>query len=339
MKIEITRTLLEKPVDFLTKDEKAAVEEFKESRRILDERLKNANEAIVKNCKVLCSRHHMPIPACGWIYPVESLCYNIEAINVEMDKYGIQVVLDQSKDKYGTLRFYTTTEIKEIGFFGRLIRFVDLINDKLSDVDYGIVYVTDNKEYKSVEWKEITKEQFDNRTNQFNCPFSASKEIVVLQSKSDIKNLIEHEDTTFLVEESGRFFYSYFLYHTEKKHPEITKHRILHKILNASLGLSTWLKRFYKTSREQHVMFKMVDKMVDDMIENTELKCHKLCQHCGLQFGDNEIEYERCETQGWYMYVCEDCAKASGMTYRKGKKFYREGVEQTDTIESETPNE
>lgn len=45
----------------------------------------------------------------GWYYILEQLCTVLEFYNMEFkDKYGIAIVADQVKEKFGTLRFYYT---------------------------------------------------------------------------------------------------------------------------------------------------------------------------------------------------------------------------------------
>ena len=45
----------------------------------------------------------------GWYYILEQLCTVLEFYNMEFkDKYGVAIVADQVKEKFGTLRFYYT---------------------------------------------------------------------------------------------------------------------------------------------------------------------------------------------------------------------------------------
>lgn len=328
--IAVTRTLIDKfneNPDALAEDEKSAVSQYNKMREYYNSNLERANNRIVETCKMLCSsRERLLVPDYGWIEPVEKLCYRLEFINVIMRRYGIRVVLDQSKEKYGTLHFYTSILAKEIGILGRFIRFFDWISDSLLDMDYGVEYVTDRESYKSVEWREISKEQFDNKTDEYNRPFFGGTPHVV-QSKSEAVSAEHEKGATYLVEEDGKYFYSYVLTHMAKQHPEYRKHKFLRKIKTASCCISTWLSRFYKEPAGQRLMYEVAEHAVRDLVRNAENECYKVCQHCGVSLYDHEgSEYQRCETQGWYMYVCERCATALGVDYRKGDKTYREGV-------------
>ena len=325
----VTKTLIDKfneNPDALTEDEKSAVSQYNKMREYYNSNLERANNRIVETCKMLCSSHEqLPVPDYGWIEPVEKLCYKLEYINVNMKKYGIQVVLDQSKEKYGTLRFYTHTLTKEIGILEGIIRFFDWISDSLLDIDYGIEYVTDRESYKSLEWKEITKEQFDNRTDEYNLPF-LGKPPCVLKSKSEAVSDGLETGATYLVEEDGKYFYSYVITHMAKLHPEYRKHKFLRKIKTASCRISLWLSGFYKEPIRQRLMHEVAENAVRELVMNAERECYWVCQHCGVHIYDEGGEYQRCETQGWYTYVCERCATALGVDYRKGGKIYREGM-------------
>jgi hypothetical protein len=85
-----------------TKDE---IEQLKIKRL---EMFDKANELINSNCKMLMSGDETnAIPAYGWISPIEDLCYQLEELNYQYKKYGLRVILSQSKEKFGGLRFYT----------------------------------------------------------------------------------------------------------------------------------------------------------------------------------------------------------------------------------------
>ena len=72
------------------------------------EMLDKANELINSNCKMLMSGDETnAIPAYGWINPIKDLCYQLEELNYQYKKYGLRVILGQSKEKFGGLRFYT----------------------------------------------------------------------------------------------------------------------------------------------------------------------------------------------------------------------------------------
>lgn len=336
-KIRITRTLLDKNKDELTEEEKELVDEFNEERSRFDKRISEENERIASECSILCSGgERCPIPDYGWIRPVKRLCYALENLNHDFRKYGISVVLDQTKEKYGTLRFYTHINTREIGFWGLILNPLDKIVEWMSNINFGRKLVTDKPEYRTVEWREITKEQFDTKTNEYGVPFDKyGNKVIVVSSKKEVKNPEKIERNTYLVEEDGKFFYSYTLYHMAETHVEYTKHFLLRKIRDAIRQISTSLDRFYKEPKIQAVKIQEMDYRVDELVRDAERECMKVCQHCGADFGDY---YKQCETQGWYMYLCQRCADATGMEYVMDGKHYMEGVDiyQNEPKENQT---
>ena len=338
-KIRITRTLLEKPKEQMTEDEKSAVLDFEKTRDLHNKWLDEENERISKDCKILCSGGDCnPIPDYGWSRPVKRLCYALENLNYDFKKYGIQVVLDQSKEKYGTLRFYTHMDTREIGMFGLILRPLDKLVDWLSNIDFGRKTVIDRPEYKTVEWREITKSQFDSKTNEYDVPFDKYEDcnIKIVSSKKEVENPKLLEENVYLVEEDGKFFYSYALYHMSETHVEYTKHFFLRKIRDVIRRTSIFLDRFYKEPRIQSVKIQEIDYKIDELVDNAEKECMGLCQHCGAQFGNY---YKECETQGWYMYLCSRCADATGMEYVKEGKHYIEGVQIESKEQKAEPEE
>ena len=140
----------------------------------------------------------------------------------------------------------------------------------------------------------------------------------------------------YLVEEDGKFFYSYALYHMSETHVEYTKHFFLRKIRDVIRRTSIFLDRFYKEPRIQSVKIQEIDYKIDELVDNAEKECMGLCQHCGAQFGNY---YKECETQGWYMYLCSRCADATGMEYVKEGKHYIEGVQIESKEQKAEPEE
>lgn len=338
-KIRITRTLLEKPKEELTEDEKNAVLDFEKTRELHDKWLIEENERLAKDCSILCSgMEKSPIPDYGWVQPVKKLCYSLENLNYDFMKYGVRVVLDQSKEKYATLRFYTHLDTREIGFWGVILNPLDKIVEWLSNINFGRKVVTDKPEYRTVEWREIKKEQFDAKTNEYGVPFDKyGSKVIVVSSKKEVKNPEKIERNTYIVEEDGKYFYSYNLYHMAETHIEYTRHFFLRKIRDAIRWITISLDRFYKEPRIQAVKIQEMDYRVDELVNKAEKECEKLCQHCGVDLGNY---YKTCETQGWYMYLCQRCADATGMEYVKDGKHYREGVQiESDELDVKEPEE
>lgn len=324
-KIRTTKTLLDTPNDALTDEEKDVVNWHSECVGRRNDTLERENGKIVEECSILCGgMEDAPIPNYGWIRPVRHLCYAIEAINIEYGKYGIATVLEQSKEKFGTLRFYTETSIVPTGTVGAVVKSIEWILSKLDRVDYGRTVVTDRESYKTVEWNEIAKEQFDARKDQFGNDI-VGKDIEVVGSREEARPLPRHEDVRFFVKENGKFYVSTLVQHAPKAHVEYRKHFFLKAVRDLVFDVSFGLSRLRRKSKVQSVMLQFVDDLVYKLVRQAEEECYNLCQDCGSPIGQKGSP--RCETDGWIAYVCEECAMVRGGKYHKGGKTFVEGEE------------
>lgn len=324
-KVKITCTLLNKPENELTEEELSEVRAYRQSMKLRNKRIEETNDRIARDCKMLCSGYEKtPIPAYGWLNPVEKLCYALEGLNYDYEKYGLRVVLDQTKEKYGGLRFYTHIDSKETGVVGFIVRPFEFILEKMSEIDYGYKCVEDKPPYKTLEWRETTKERFEKRLDFIDEPLDKFGEtVVVLNSRVEAPDVmdVDKNKKILLVEEDGKYLVSHILHHGATTHAEFTKHPVLRCIKELIRKTTLFIGRLYRESVIQKVKMHELDDRVDELTRKTELECEKLCQHCGINFGDY---YQKCETQGWYMYLCEECADVSGGEYIRlsdGKHF------------------
>lgn len=78
--------------------------------------------------------------------------------------------------------------------------------------------------------------------------------------------------------------------------------------------------------RKYNVISNALDEAMDSLVRDAEKRCFSRCEKCGDYIG---TDYEkRCNTTGWIKYLCEDCAKASGVPYvmdGKPYEFYQMG--------------
>ena len=73
----------------------------------------------------------------GWYYILEQLCTELEYSNMEsVAKWGMAIVAEQVKEKFGTLRFYF--DVRNVDFTGKID--FEHKNDTLNDVTDKIVY-------------------------------------------------------------------------------------------------------------------------------------------------------------------------------------------------------
>ena len=96
----------------------------------------NRNKSMQETC--MCWGIEAPL---GWYHILEQLCTVLEFHNMEFkDKYGIAIVADQVKEKFGTLRFYYT--IRDVDKDGVIVdvcsdsRVADEENRRRIAIDY-----------------------------------------------------------------------------------------------------------------------------------------------------------------------------------------------------------
>lgn len=130
-----------------TKDEieQSKIKSLEKIKRL--EMLNEANELINSNCKMLMSGDEtIAIPAYGWINPIEDLCYQLEELNYHYKKYGLRVILGQSKEKFGGLRFYT--DVIEISPLSWLVTKINRIFNRSF---FGIKYNTQTQKFSATK--------------------------------------------------------------------------------------------------------------------------------------------------------------------------------------------
>lgn len=321
-KIDITRELLVKDEHDMTKEERDAVHKYNQMVEKRYEDLDRVNNYILKDCKMLCSGNESyPVPTYGWIYPVEKLCYELEAMNYEYKKYGLKVTLEQTKEKFGTLRFYTDTSMRPIGLIGFLAKPFYFISDKLSKINYGINYVTDEAGYYTFDLREIPEENYNKNLNING--YEVKNNIVKITSRSEIPERSGLASDTYFLNEDGKYYVSVAVWHTPKRHPVCTKNRLLRLVYIFSNRVISILNSYYVESDIQGVMKKVFDDKIYDLIRIAENECNKRCYSCGTLFND---EYSpACRMHSWILYLCENCAKITGNKYTKLSETKKDG--------------
>ena len=86
----------------------------------------NKDKSMRKTC--MCCGIEVPI---GWYHILEQLCTILEFYNMEFTKnYGIAIIADQVKEKFGTLRFYyTIRDVNKDGISEELMDCEDRVPD------------------------------------------------------------------------------------------------------------------------------------------------------------------------------------------------------------------
>ena len=340
MNIDVTPELLQKKEEELTDLEKEAVKNFKGIRERKNKEMDNTNEEIRKHCKILCSGLDAEfIPSPGWTYPIRDFCYSLEALNLTYAKYGVKVTSSQNKSKYGTYRCYYEIEHTPTRLMKYPFAILEYIQKKLSNIDFGVKYREIEPERVTIEWGEITKEEFDNRKMEYHHntddyyiwddSFSITKEIGEYKSGSgyvkehitQISSLnpsekpteIDLSKTNVFKSEKGKYFYAYQLTHPRKVERYITKHKIINRIRTYLISLSISLQYSRKESNEDIVMMNDFEHKIDELYRKVQKECYNRCEYCGREIGN---KYDpRCVTKGWVAYICEKCAKGYGERY------------------------
>lgn len=347
--IKMTRTLLEKKLEELTDAEKTAISEYKDSVHSLCERAKDANTQIQKDCKILCSGYDKGfIPSSGWVYPILDFCYALEALNIQYAKYGLKVTSSQNKSKYGTYRCYYDIDYSPHGLLKWPITITTKLSDLLSHVNYKTKIVEISPSKVTVEWKEISEEQFSKReTGRYGHKPAGSEALVwddsfmieietkpygdgshiceeqhIVVSNDIAKTRVNLDQTNVFKEKDGKFFYAYELHHSASHKFVPTKHLMLKKIATTVHRLNCWLQSLQTETREERVMREDFGTKVNKLVRDVEDECQNYCECCGMRIGTKWSP--TCMTSGWISYYCEDCAAAEGGEYVKEGKVYRE---------------
>lgn len=237
----------------------------------------------------------------GWHGALRSLSCQLEAMNLVMyPKYKVRIQADQVKEKYGTLRFYYSVVCDNLNWFGRAMDAVRSVQERLLDENYyKIKYVVDAKSYTTNEREELTKERYDRLKGE---KFFSGR----------------------LVEEDGRYFREYELWHPQKSHAEPTRARLMYRVLNAvnrAAYRAMALLGRKDVTREQRVATEFMESAASRLVDAAEKECYGVCEKCGAQIGTSWSP--RCETLGWITYVCDKCAEASDSTYTKNGEVWK----------------
>lgn len=231
----------------------------------------------------------------GWNSAVAELSYALETLNLTfLGKYGVKVVAEQVKEKYGTLRFYFRVEIeppKALTFMSAAAK--RAAGRILGGFDFGYRRVVDSPQGAEEYWREIPKEEYDAKRvpgtdNPFGWKFK---------------------------EEDGKYLRNGCMFIQQKSHLEPTRNRVLHAFAELLRRMSYHLdlSRVWSPSAKAEVVREFVDSTARRLVRDAEEKCYGLCEECGEQIGCGRSR--RCCTTGWIRYLCERCAGKCGRSY------------------------
>lgn len=319
--IIVTQTLLHKPENELSDNERKAIASYKKelSRRV--ERLAESNERIRKDCRILCSgrfTEHDLIPEYGWIDSVTAMAYKLEKLNYFYSKWNMKVRFSQTKEKFGTFRGYWYIDHEKNSVLARIFR---KVRDYMTyGIDYAQKRVVDIPMRVSLEWEECSEDIYRKKLDRYGKKvkkFEIWKESEIIGSQIYIEPCDYPRDVTyFKYDQSNKKYYrSYWLHHGESAHMEATKHRFMFKILPAVNRIYAWFNDTYGDPDPiENVMYENFYNEITQAVRECETDCGRYCQVCGRGIGENHFS-SKCETDGWITYVCETCAAASGHRY------------------------
>lgn len=326
--VVVTRSLMEKDEAELDDLEKEAVKNAKDYHDRTIKEFNDANDSISKNCPMLCSgEESILIPSAGWRYPVEDMAYALEKLNIFYSKYHFRVVFDQTKEKFGTFRGYWRMHQVPYGISGIMFRIFSSIQKKIFDnVRFDMKRVEDSSEYAQLRWREIDKDEYDGRLNEYGKKIEDSK----IYNKGKLTNDtpiyigINPPTTVYFQEKDGKFFRSYVVHYAGKFHYEPTKHKFLYWFANACRRISSFFNNERDLTGRDLVMWNAFEREVRDIVNRCEHECEDFCEDCGSRIGEHGNT--RCETHGWISFVCRSCALRRGSIYydTKEKKWFKE---------------
>lgn len=254
----------------------------------------------------------------GWYSIISNLSYEIEAFNILYAKHGLVTVVDQVKEKFGTLRFYCTTFINPPLRYNFLYKFLNAIK-KFNNrhFNFNVVTVVDRNEHIKMFVRDLSKEEY----SEMSGPYSTNS--LFYETKGSDGN--------------DRYYRITKINACAETHPKPTTHRLIYH-LNRFIGKYASVfdfSRFYNESRKRQVLWKTVRFKVEELVRKAEHECYNVCEECGRSFDDEH--YPRCETVGYIRYICEKCAKHLGVSYYKNKELHKVTKRVGDGEDRENP--
>lgn len=183
------------------------------------------------------------------------------------------------------------------------------------DIDYAKKCVVDEECHDTLEWEECSKDEYSNRLSRFGDACKNTKKIKNRNVLLTKKDETDHTITYFVYDkDTKKYFRSYWLMHSAKTHIEITKHKWLFKLSKMINNIEYLLNSLHRETTVECVMYENFYNEVTEIVDECEKECAKYCQICGNRIDEHGL-YDKCETRGWIIYICDKCAMASGRTY------------------------
>jgi hypothetical protein len=216
----------------------------------------------------------------GWYDNLDELCSVLEELNNKYRGIGISIQATQVKEKFGGLRFYFQTHIKNSihrRIFAKIFKYIRLFIER--NIDFEYKKVIDKESYIENKWKEISKEDFENKVTPYTW------------DKFEFK------------EEDGHYYLGTPISYSEVSHLEPTKHLILYSVRELINKIIVRVENQIHSSKKIEIANKLY-KIASALIDETEQKCWNTCEKCGKYDFSGENIYS---TEGWITRLCSDC--------------------------------
>jgi len=254
---------------------------------------------VERNCRLLYPEHIGWYVGRGWYEILKDLSVELETLNHIYGKYGIRITAERVKEKFGGLRFYYGVAIMPPWYYTAIGEFFDKIKDfiyKKVFFDFEYVEVVPTHYHHNI--------QVVDRANLTKTDFACGRYIKLENGKTMI---LSHP----------------MCYRTMKQVPR--RNRFVYTIAVACgyIGRKLNFMNRFTPSRKQEVIRNFIDKKVHKLVSEAEDKSYLTCEECGEGLEKGTV----CNTEGWIMTLCRECADKTGKAYRVGEKTYRNGVE------------
>lgn len=266
--------------------------------------LKEAEKFSFKNCKMLYKEVSKPSSeSCamwgwqfddGWNQTVKDLSVKLEMLNLLFyPKYGVHIVMEEAKEKFGTLRFYYSVRTDSPLIYRIWHKPFTFVYEWLRrNINYNIVCLVDKESYYTDDKTEIDEKDVENK-----------------------KKTLENVSNVEVKQIDGKWYEVAHMYHHAITHTEPTKHKILYYIQKMMLKMSIFLNFRKEPSSKQLVIADAVDRLANQFVAEAEKECYNTCECCGARIG---LDYSpRVQTKGWIKYLCETCDAKERMHFAK----------------------
>lgn len=253
-------------------------------------------ETTIKQCSILYSEPCSWSINYGWYDLVRNFSLECENIHIlYYEKYRYRIILEQIKEKYGSLRIYfaiTKDPPKLINCILKVFKKIELYLSP-SRTDYEMKKICDIHPYKKITFSKSDEKCSDDMFNR----------IININGVNIKTDIVQYMGKYHYIPQKSKF--KYCLYNWFKQ-------------------LIIRIENFYQKSLNDDVVYDIIYSKVQDLTLDYERKSQNVCEHCGIEVGK---EYsKKCVTSGWITILCEQCAKKSNQVYYIGKTKYLKGT-------------